>query len=844
MAEPVTPTNRTENYQPIPGVFDELRDSAGLRPHWRNFIAAFNTLGAEEWSRRWDQARRMIREHGVTYHVQGEPTGLDRPWELDPVPLVLPPEDWQVISAGVAQRARLLNALLADAYGPQRLWRERILPPALLFANPNFWRPLHGIAVPHGLHLHLYGTDLTRSPAGHWWVMADRTQIAAGNGYALENRMVLARCLPELFRQCGVRRIADSFDAVRDLLANLSPRAVDNPRVVLLTPGPRTHTYFEHAYLARHLGCTLAEGNDLTVRENRVYFKTLEGLHPVDVILRRLDDALCDPLDLDGESLVGVAGLVQAVRAGNVTVANALGSSLVQAPAFFGFLPGICRVMLGEELQLPSVATWWCGEPAALQYVLAHLKDLVIKPAFNPRLADPIFGHALTADQLKNLAARLTAQPADFVAQEVVPLAHAPVDGPRGLQPRPVLLRTFAVAQRAGGYRLMPGGLTRVLTAAGTGGSGLMFAADGSKDTWVLGDDQIVEPALLAATDHAPGLNRGTTELSSRTADDLYWLGRYAERAEGIARLVRCVLGRLGTEAASPRTTELATLLQIMDSLGLITMDFGFRSKDGPGRALEIELFSLLYKAQRTGSLQETLNRLHRLAKQVRDRLSTDTWRILNQLHQSLLRSAPGRRQSGETQVVLNDVIALLAAFSGMEMENMTRGHGWRFLEMGRRLERAVQLLGLLRPVLAEAGADENAPVLEIVLEIADSAMTYRSRYYTSLALGPVLDLVLADESNPRSVAFQVAALRQHVRRLPRGPHAPKPTREDQITDELTNLLSQEAIQTHCQQHLNGEPKPLQALLSRLLAQLFALSETLMHYYFSHAARPRQLAGP
>jgi len=349
---------------------------------------------------------------------------------------------------------------------------------------------------------------------------------------------------------------------------------------------------------------------------------------------------------------------------------------------------------------------------------------------------------------------------------------------------------------------------------------------------------------LLAATDHAPALNRGTTELSSRTADDLFWLGRYAERAEGIARLVRCVLGRLGTEAAAPRTTELATLLQIMDSLGLITMDFGFRSKDGPGRALEMELFSLLYKAQRTGSLQETLNRLHRLAKQVRDRLSTDTWRILNQLHQSLNRSAPGRRQSGETQVVLNDVIALLAALSGMEMENMTRGHGWRFLDMGRRLERAVQLLGLLRPVLAEAGADENAPVLEIVLEIADSAMTYRSRYYTSLALGPVLDLVLADESNPRSVAFQVAALRQHVRRLPRDPLAPIPTREDQITDELTTRLSQAAVQTHCRHHLSGQPEPLQELLSRLLAQLFALSETLMHYYFSHAARPRQLAGP
>ena len=841
MAETATPISRTDHYQPVPGVFDELHDTTGLRPHWKNFITAFNALGKDEWARRWDQARQMIREHGVTYHVQGEPTGLDRPWELDPIPLVLPPEDWRIISAGIAQRARLLNALLADAYGPQRLWRERILPPSLLFANPNFWRPLHGITVPHGLHLHLYGTDLARSPDGHWWVMADRTQIAAGSGYALENRMVLARCLPELFRHCGVRRIADSFDAVRDLLHDLSPRAVDNPRIVLLTPGPRTHSYFEHAYLARHLGCTLAEGNDLTVRENRVYFKTLEGLHPVDVILRRLDDALCDPLDLDGDSLLGVAGLVQAVRAGTVTVANALGSSLLQAPAFFGFLPGICRFVLGEELLLPSVATWWCGQPEALQYVLAHLPDLVIKPAFNPRNADPIFGRSLTAGQLEKLAARLTAQPTEFVAQEVVPLSHAPVDGAHGLEPRPVLLRTFAVAQRTGDYRLIPGGLTRVLATTGTGGSGLMFAADGSKDTWVLGDEQIVEPALLAAAEPTPPLNRGTTELSSRTADDLFWMGRYAERAEGTVRLVRCLLGQLGTEATTPRTAELATLLQIMDSLGLITMDFGTRSKDGPSRALELELFSLIYKQQRSGSLRETLNRLHDLSRQVRDRLSTDTWRILNQLHQALHRTAPGRRQGGETQVLLNDVIALLAAFSGMEMENMTRGHGWRFLDMGRRLERAVQLLGLLRPVLTEVGADENAPVLGAVLEIADSAMTYRSRYYTTLALGPVLDLVLADESNPRSVAFQVAALRQHVRRLPRDPAVPTATREDQITAELTALLSMEAIQAHCQQHLDGHPEPLQELLSRLLAQLFALSETLIHYYFSHAARPRQL---
>ena len=351
-------------YSQTAGVYDEMSAAPGvLRPHWDVFINSLSALGAQELRRRWQTARQRIRENGVTYNVYGDPLGMDRPWNLDAIPLMIPPAEWSQLEAGLIQRARLLNLILADLYGPQKLLRGGQIPPALVFANPGFWRPCHGVTVSGNTYLHLLAVDLARGPDGEWWVISDRTQAPSGAGYSLENRIVMAETFPDLFREFQVKRLASFFRSFRETLLRLSPRNRENPRVVLLTPGPFNETYFEHSYLARYLGFTLVQGGDLTVRDNRVFLKTLEGLKQVDVILRRVDDSFCDPIELRSDSYLGVAGLVEAVRAGNVAVANALGSGLIETSAFMPFFPGLCRRMLGEDLKLPAAATWWCGQP-------------------------------------------------------------------------------------------------------------------------------------------------------------------------------------------------------------------------------------------------------------------------------------------------------------------------------------------------------------------------------------------------------------------------------------------------------------------------------------------------
>src|ERR1700677_4523292 len=382
----------SDGYRPTDGVYDEMAAAPGvLRPHWDTFIGLMSGLGGGELARRWRIARQRIRDNGVTYNVYGDPLGMDRPWNLDSIPLLIPPAEWNALEAGLIQRAHLLNYILADLYGPQQLLRGGLLPPALVFANPGFWRSCHG--MPRAVHpyLHLLAVDVARSPDGQWWVLADRTQAPSGAGYALENRIVIAETFPDLFREFQVQRLASFFRLFRNTLLNLSPSRRDNPRVVILSPGPFNETYFEHSYLARYLGFTLVQGGDLTVRDSRVFLKTLEGLKQVDVILRRVDDGFCDPIELRSDSYLGVAGLLQAVRAGNVTVANALGSGLIETSAFMPFFPGLCRRMLGEEMKLPAAATWWCGEAPALQYVLDNLDYLVIKPAFPSRAMEPVF---------------------------------------------------------------------------------------------------------------------------------------------------------------------------------------------------------------------------------------------------------------------------------------------------------------------------------------------------------------------------------------------------------------------------------------------------------------------
>src|ERR1700690_1872729 len=403
-------------YAATPGFYDEvLGGKDEVRGHWRKLTESLAAMGHDGLTRRWHEGRRLIHDNGITYNIYGATQNHSRPWQLDPIPLVMDPEEWKGIEAGITQRAILFNTVLADLYGPQRLLREDLLPRELVFPNPAFLRSCWGIVPQGGVFLHMYSADLARSPDGQWWVLADRTQAPSGAGYALENRLVTTRVMPDVFRASHVRRLASYFQAYRNALQRMVPVNRENPRIVVLTPGPYNETYFEHAFLARYLGYTLVEGADLTVRENHVFLKTLGGLLPVDVIVRRQDDSFCDPLELRGDSMLGVAGLTGAVWAGHVAVANALGSGLLETAALAAFLPALSKHMLGEELKMPNIATWWCGQEAPFAYVSEHLKDLVIKPTFPGTGEDPIFAGELSAEQREKLLAKMRKKPGRYV---------------------------------------------------------------------------------------------------------------------------------------------------------------------------------------------------------------------------------------------------------------------------------------------------------------------------------------------------------------------------------------------------------------------------------------------
>ncbi|HEX3797254.1 MAG TPA: circularly permuted type 2 ATP-grasp protein [Verrucomicrobiae bacterium] len=821
------PPSMFAGYPALPGIYDEMSLGNGeLRPHWKTFAASLDRLGRAELDARWESARRIIREHGVTYNVYGDPQGMDRPWELDMVPLLIPPAEWSKIEAGLIQRSQLFNLILADLYGPQRLLHEGHLPPALVYANPNFLRPCHGLPIPRQSYLHLHATDLTRSPDGQWWVISDRTQAPSGAGYALENRIVLSRSLPDEFRDCQVQRLASFFRIHRDTLRSLAPNNRDNPSVVLLTPGPYNETYFEHDYLARYLGFTLIEGGDLTVRERKVFIKTLEGLRPVDVILRRVDDSFCDPLELRGDSFLGVAGLVEAARAGNVAIANALGSGLIESPAFMAFLPGLCELLLGEKLLMPSLATWWCGQKKELDYVIEHLDQIVVKPAFGSLAREPYFGGKLASKERDELIAAIRARPTEFVGQEHAVLSTAPVWLQDKLEPRPLVLRAYVTAT-ADSFAVMPGGLSRVSTAA-EDPIVSMQSGGGSKDTWVISDGPVNMVSLLTRSGQLVRSGPSSAELPSRVADNLYWLGRYTERLEDTLRLLRSVLVRMVDESGTEGSLELNALAQVLVRLDLLPRRFIERIAL---KELEHEILLLIYKQDRIGSARQTLSRVRSLASVVRDRFSSDTWSILNKLNIDA-RARPRRIPLADAHGLLNTIIVDLSAFSGMEMENMTRGLGWRFLDFGRRLERATHIVQLFRAALGSEA--KPAAVLEPILEISDSLMTYRRRYFSGVQLSSVLELLLLDEGNPRSLAFQLKALREHAAQLPREANAVHETNEQKRIANLSALLRDADITGLAQSAKPGATEKLDTLLADFQVELGVVSSQLTHHYFSH----------
>jgi uncharacterized circularly permuted ATP-grasp superfamily protein/uncharacterized alpha-E superfamily protein len=812
------------SYSAEPGRYDELLDTSGeLRAHWRTLVDRLTGVDARASSRRaLDLTRRLIVENGVTYNVYADPQGADRPWVLDPIPLVLTSGEWRAIESGLAQRARLLNALLGDLYGPQRLLAEGIVPPELVFGHPNFLWPCLGITPRRGQWLHVYAADLARAPDGQWWVMADRTQAPSGAGYALENREILEQVLPDPLSEMRTRHIAGFFSELRDQVVSAGipsgdERLLDQadneeaPLAVILTPGPFNETYFEHAYLARQLGLPLVEGTDLTVRNDTVYLKTVAGLRLVHAILRRLDDDYCDPVELRSDSALGVAGLLGAVRAGRVQLANALGSGVLESAAWLGFLPKIAKRLLGETLELPTLATWWCGEKPALEYVLTHLDRLVIKPAWPNQRFEPVFGRSLTGEARTQLIQRLQTRPHAYVAQEHLALSQAPVwrpYGALGFAAKAISIRMYAAASSSG-YRVMPGGLARIAADAAVdivstqrGGS--------SKDIWVLAEPSEEEQREVRR--NATRMTVRYEEIPSRLVENLFWFGRYSVRCEEKACLLRATLG------ARVDASAWKSAVRICRDIGLIPQE-----------------------AEPTGSLRDERNpqgivadvrRLAWCASQVRGRLSSGYWRAVSDMQRRLQEGLAARE---EPRAILDHLSLSLAALAGFSLDDMTQDAGWRLLRIGRRLER----LQFSADVLAFYIGSENATRqrhVEWLLEAYDSMRVYRSRYAVTPQLGPALDLLVRETEHPGALTFLSRALARDLAALSSALGTSSDgAAQDVLEENVPTLSNDELLALESNSEEAGRARQALAThLRGLAAASGRLSDRLSLRHFAH----------
>jgi uncharacterized circularly permuted ATP-grasp superfamily protein/uncharacterized alpha-E superfamily protein len=805
------------DYPEAAGRYDEMLGADGApRMHWRALYDYLANATPAAMRARLQSVARQVRDNGVTYNVYADPLGADRPWDLDVLPLILGHDEWVGIEAAVAQRATLLNRVLSDIYSGEEMLSEGLLPPELVHGHAGFLRPCHGISPPDGVHLHVYAADLARSGDGQWWVLADRTQAPSGAGYALENRLVISRAFPSLFRDLKVRHLARFFATLRDSLAYWAPRDVEAPRIVLLTPGPYNETYYEHALLARYLGFPLVEGNDLTVRDGQVWLKTLSGLSRVHVILRRLDDDYCDPLELRSDSALGIPGITEAARRGTVLIANSLGSNLLESGALLGFLPKLCERLLGEPLKMPSIGTWWCGEEAALEEVIEHLDDLVIKPAYPQLRIGTVFGGDLKGEARAAFIEKLRAQPRHYVAQERVRISQAPVwDRSReyGLSAGAIGLRVYACAT-PNGYMVMPGGLARV--ASGRDERTMSNQRGGaSKDTWVLSPAPVSNFSLLRRTIGPHDLVRSNVHLSSRVAENLFWLGRYMERCDNTARLMRVTLGRLIDGAFDTPGRESACLMAICQFAGVL-------DHDSPAERDAVEA-RILESLSKDVGLGANLHQLLRIAMQLRERLSLDNWRTLNHM---LADQAEWERKPpslADALTALDRTTANLMTLAGFALDGMTRDQGWRFLSMGRRLER----MQFLCMSLQQAFALPRDAELDWLLELADSIVTYRARYMARPEWLPLLDLLLLDTGNPRSVAFQLFGLNDYLLRLEEiyGP----------CGAEVLQAPLQAIQELEIDRDLRPDSERLLALLRNLQSASYSLSEHLGQRFFNLA---------
>jgi uncharacterized circularly permuted ATP-grasp superfamily protein/uncharacterized alpha-E superfamily protein len=841
-----------------------------LSPEWTRF---FNFLGAEgfhDLNHRTANLRRQIRDNGVTYNVYADANGPQRPWALDLFPMMVSAGDWAQIEAGIQQRARLLDRVMADIYGPQELLSKGLLPSALVHAHPGYLRGMQGVQPAGGTHLHIAAFDIAHGPDGRWSVVSQRTQAPSGLGYLLENRLTISLLFPEAFREMKVERLGASYKALVDGLKAMSPAdGSEESRVVLLTPGPYNETYFEHAYLARFLGLTLVEGSDLLVRDDKLYLKTLGGLERVHGLLKRLDDEFLDPLELRADSTLGVPGLLQVVRAGNVLVVNTPGSAFLESSALLGFLPALSEHLLGETLALPSLATWWCGEQAVLQDVLGQLKNCVIKPTYPGSGMESVIGHTLSRRALDEWAGRIVRRGEDYTVQAYLPLPQTPTWQGERISPRSAMLRVFAVADGKGSWQVLPGGLARL--AGKNENMSSMQHGGSSADVWVLGDASAARAAAPRTEQPAPAWAtaplRHRPPVTSRAAENLFWLGRYTERAENSTRLAQITLQCLGGEdqTSQPLLAWLSSMA-VGNALVLDSVPPATQAR----RVFERALIANLADTEQAASVGFNLRALKSAASAVRERLSQEQWHVIVRAEADFFQrcamfSAAGQEPGhGQSQYLLeySSVEALralesasgfLSAMTGAQTDRMTRDDGWRLLSVGRLIERLNTLAGALVHGFQTGSVFEEGG-FNAMVALFDSTITFHAQYQQRRDIPALLDLLVLDRDNPRSLGWVVQTLRGRLAKLAGSAPGDMPELAMELPDPgswaladlcagMQGIAEGEAEGVESDENSPPHDGYLVQMLQQCCDAALNLSDTLSRRYFSHADSGSQSLG-
>ncbi|MBN9383332.1 MAG: circularly permuted type 2 ATP-grasp protein [Chitinophagaceae bacterium] len=806
-----------------------LGENGRLHPHWETFFQSYSQLGDEEIALRNEDMMRLLTENGVTYNIYGDPSGLNRPWNLDIIPFLISKHEWPAIESGLLQRAELLNLILKDIYGERRLIRNGILPAELIYNHAGFLRQCAGIHLPGKHHLIMYSADLARSRDGRIWVVNDRTQAPSGSGYALENRTAMTRVLPELFNGLEVRHLSPYFNALRNGLHEIAPHQRLNPRIVILTPGSSNETYFEHSYLSSYLGFTLVQGNDLVVKDSHVWLKTMGGLERVDVILRRVDDIYCDPLELKEDSQLGIPGLLQAVRSGHVSIANPIGSSVLENPGLMPFLQSIARWFLSEDLRIPTIASWWCGQPKELDYVLAHLPTLVIKKINrNPTGTSSVDGASLSHRELSEWKQRIRSNPSLYVGQEKVDISSTPslIDGK--IESRKVLFRSFLVSNKEG-YVAMTGGLCR--TSSKEGNFIISNQSGGiSKDAWILSPEPGRVVNVLKETTERP-VAGDNDMLPSHAAENLFWTGRYTERVLGNARFLRTVM-QFVVEGRTERS-----LLTALTKYSYTYPGFAGEGSEDRFAHPWVELKEVLLNEKRTGSLKYNFLQFNRAIHEVREHWSTDTWRVLRVMEEEFRQNIPLTHQ-GHIRMLhtLDNLITFVVAFIGLTRESISREQEWILLDLGRKIEQSLLLITMLRVTLTGRYSDQvEYNLQQSVLMSHESLVNYRYKYRMPINNELVLDLMLFDPNNPRSLTYQVDRLKTYLHLLPRVHAGHVQTEYERLILEADTLLQQTDRRELAQADENlYEYRKLDDLLSRMYTLLSAIPDVISKTYFKH----------